>query len=213
MVIYISFTKGDSKFYVLMNNGVAPRATGGSHWLTYHPGYMYCFVPSYHADKGSVYAYDYLPEFLSEFSYCAEIKMVTFDHIGGDVSNNAEGVNSNKRKVFRVNKSNQGRVHRGNKEERMYGSNDSNGIKSAQSKGHKSNGARLIGSSTGRQYQYGDGQGASPGQQGDQKPEECHRFTDVKKKRKYKLSDNTNNFVLKYNQFAMVCNTFVSIFT
>ena len=60
-----------------MNNGVLPRSTGGFHWLTYLPGYMYFFVPSYEADKGTAFAYDYLPDILLEFPFCAEIKKVT----------------------------------------------------------------------------------------------------------------------------------------
>ena len=84
-----------------MNNGVLPRATGGSHWLSYLPGYMYCFVPSYEADKGNVFAYDYLPDFLLNFQFCVEIKKVTFDLSGGHNSQqgrSGDGNESNQEK-------------------------------------------------------------------------------------------------------------------
>ena len=77
-----------------MNNGVLPRATGDSHWLSYLPGYMYCFVPSYEADKGNVFAYDYLPDFLLDFPFCAEIDKVTFELSYGNNTNLDD--NSNK---------------------------------------------------------------------------------------------------------------------
>ena len=70
-----------------MNNGVLPRATGGSHWLTYLPGYMYCFVPSFEAKKGTALAYNYIPDFLLDFLFCAEIKKVTFELYGCNNTN------------------------------------------------------------------------------------------------------------------------------
>ena len=64
-----------------MNNAVHPKATGGFHWLEYLPGYMYCFLPSYEADRGTIQVYDYLPDFLLDFLYCAEIHGLILDKI------------------------------------------------------------------------------------------------------------------------------------
>ena len=76
-----SLIQGDSKFYILKNNAVLPKATGGSHWLTYHPGYMYCFLPSFEADKGTVHVFDHLPDFLRDFLFCSEILDISMSDV------------------------------------------------------------------------------------------------------------------------------------
>ena len=48
---------------------------------------MYCFVPSFEADKGTAFAYDYIPDFLFGFSFCAEIEKVTFELSCGNNTN------------------------------------------------------------------------------------------------------------------------------
>ena len=58
-----------------MNNAVHPKPTGGSHWLTYQPAYTYCFLPSFEADRGTVQAYDYLPDFLLDFFFVPRFTM------------------------------------------------------------------------------------------------------------------------------------------
>ena len=99
-----------------MNNGVLPKATGGSHWLTYLPGYVYCFVPSYEADKGTAFAYDHFPDFLLDFQYCVEITELNFDLSDGNNSHQGglgDG-NKSKQEGMDVNKSNMGKID-GNK--------------------------------------------------------------------------------------------------
>ena len=61
---------------MLKNNCVPARATGGTHWLEYLPGFMYCFVPSYDSHKGEVKVYDYIPEFIKDFLFCLTIEQV-----------------------------------------------------------------------------------------------------------------------------------------
>ena len=68
-------SKGVSRFYV-MNNGKPPKRTGGMHWLTYHPGYSYCFLPSLKADKGKAHVYNFVPDFVKHFSHYIEIEEV-----------------------------------------------------------------------------------------------------------------------------------------
>ena len=57
----------------MSQNGISPKQTGGTHWLEYMPGYAYCFLPSFAADKGSPLVYDHIPEFLMDFQYYMEI--------------------------------------------------------------------------------------------------------------------------------------------
>jgi hypothetical protein len=40
------------------------------------PGYMYCFLPSYEATKGTVQVYSYIPDIVLDFLYFAEIEKV-----------------------------------------------------------------------------------------------------------------------------------------
>ena len=61
-----------------MDNGISPQPTGSMHWLTYHPGYTYCFIPSFEADEGEAYAFDYVPDFVKDFSHYFEIEKVRF---------------------------------------------------------------------------------------------------------------------------------------
>ena len=98
-----------------MNNGVLPRATGGSHWLTYLPGYMYCFVPSIEASKGTALAYNYIPDFLLEFLFCAEIKNVTFELSGCNNTNMDTQSDGSKGSMRADEKSNQSGWSYGNK--------------------------------------------------------------------------------------------------
>ena len=93
-----------------MNNAVHPKATGGFHWLEYLPGYMYCFLPSFEADRGAVYVYDYLPDFLLDFLYCAEIFNVTSEPMSKQ-SEQCGKDKSNKKMMNTVSKSNPLKVH------------------------------------------------------------------------------------------------------
>ena len=56
-----------------------PKVTGGSHCLTYHPGY--CFLPSFEADKGTVHVFNHLPEFLRDFLFCSEILDISMSDV------------------------------------------------------------------------------------------------------------------------------------
>ena len=73
-------SKEVSRFYV-MNNGKPPKRTGGMHWLTYHPGYSYCFLPSLKADMGEAHAYNSVPDFVKHFSHHIEVDEVTYSVI------------------------------------------------------------------------------------------------------------------------------------
>ena len=57
-----------------MDNGISPQPTGSMHWLTYHPGYAYCFIPSFEADEG-----DYVPDFVKDFSHYFKLKRWDFE--------------------------------------------------------------------------------------------------------------------------------------
>ena len=70
----MSILQGSSEFYVLKNNCVLPKPTGASHWLEYLPGYMYCFLPSFEAEKGTVKVYSYLPEIVRDFCFAVPIE-------------------------------------------------------------------------------------------------------------------------------------------
>ena len=61
---------------MLKNNCVPARATGGTHWLEYLPGFMYCFVPSFDSHKGVVQVYDHIPEVIKDFIFSMEIEKV-----------------------------------------------------------------------------------------------------------------------------------------
>ena len=65
-----------SYFMILKNEPKESVPTGGTHWLEYLPGFVYCFVPSTESNSGKVYAYNYRPEFLKKFFYCQEIRNV-----------------------------------------------------------------------------------------------------------------------------------------
>ena len=41
IILYSNLFQGKSRFYVMSNNGIPPKKTGGSHWLEYLPGYAY----------------------------------------------------------------------------------------------------------------------------------------------------------------------------
>ena len=79
--ISILFVKDMSQFYVMSNNRIPPKRTGGTHWLEYLPGYAYCFVPSFDAFKGDPYVYRHVPDFVMEFSYYMEIEEVCKQNI------------------------------------------------------------------------------------------------------------------------------------
>ena len=66
----------ESYIYVLKHNGVKPIPAGGSHWLQLLPHYMYCFLPSYEADKGKAKVYNFIPGQLAEFIYCMKVEKV-----------------------------------------------------------------------------------------------------------------------------------------
>ena len=91
-----------------MNNFTWPKPTGVSHWLEYLPGYMYCFLPSLNADEGTVQAYNYVPDFLLDFLYYAEIQKVTRDPERGEGSMSSKGVRWSKGKQI----SNQEKIYR-----------------------------------------------------------------------------------------------------
>ena len=57
---------------------------------------MYCFVPSYEADKGTAFAYDHIPDFMLDFQFYAEIEKVTFELYGGNNTNLEKLSDSNK---------------------------------------------------------------------------------------------------------------------
>ena len=57
-----------------MRNGTEPQLTGGTHWLEFLPGHVYCFLPSFDADNGEIRVFDDPPKFLDEFNYSEEIK-------------------------------------------------------------------------------------------------------------------------------------------
>ena len=119
---------------------------------------MYCFIPSYEADKGTAYAFDHRAEFLKEFQFYTEIQRVTFDHIGGNNSRDK----SNKGRINGINNSNQGKMGGCSKfnQKKMYECNKSNQTRiTFNDKSHKKN----------VKSQHGIGQGASPGQKGGQK--------------------------------------------
>ena len=89
-----------------MNNAVLPNATGGTHWLTYLPGCMYCFLPSFEADKGTVYVYDHIPDFLLDFLYCTEILNITDGGKTTEHGNKAYQGNDFKSNLGKINDSN-----------------------------------------------------------------------------------------------------------
>ena len=60
----------------MSNNASPPHHTGGTHWIEYLPGYSYCFVPSFEANRGNPYVYRDIPDFLKDFSFFMEIKEV-----------------------------------------------------------------------------------------------------------------------------------------
>ena len=70
------FSQDESFVFVLKNNGVEPVPTGGSHWLEFLPNHMYCFLPSYEAEKGQVKVYGYIPRQLADFLYCMKVEKV-----------------------------------------------------------------------------------------------------------------------------------------
>jgi hypothetical protein len=61
-----------------MNNGAKPQLTGGTHWLEFLPGYVYCFLPSLDPDKGEVHVFGYPPSVLDDFLYSEKIKVVIY---------------------------------------------------------------------------------------------------------------------------------------
>ena len=70
------YYQGSSLYVLLSNNGSQPVETGGSHWLTFLPDHIYCFLPSYAQDKGEVKVLDFLPEWLVEdFLFCKELDL------------------------------------------------------------------------------------------------------------------------------------------
>lgn len=68
--------QGKSYFYLLKNNAVPAVPTGGSHWIEFLPNHMYCFTPSMEINSGQVIVRKEMPEFLKDFQFCQEIKMV-----------------------------------------------------------------------------------------------------------------------------------------
>ena len=74
--VYI-FIQGHSYFYILKNNEVHPKATGGTHWLEFLPDHVYCFLPSLLSDKGEVRVAEHIPEYVKDFLYCMEILQVS----------------------------------------------------------------------------------------------------------------------------------------
>ena len=70
------FSQDESFVFVLKNNGVEPIPTGGSHWLQLLPNHMYCFLPSYEADKSEAKVYNFIPRQLAEFIYCMKVEKV-----------------------------------------------------------------------------------------------------------------------------------------
>ena len=77
---------------------------------------MYCFVPSYEADKGTAFAYDYIPDFMLDFQFYVEIEKVTFELYGGN--------NINPENLSDSNKQNKGGTHADDKS-KQSGSNKS----------------------------------------------------------------------------------------
>ena len=71
--------QGRSKFYVLKNNCVLPKATGTAHWLEYLPGHMYCFLPSLEAENGTVKVYSYFPDIVRGFLFSVPIENIQKD--------------------------------------------------------------------------------------------------------------------------------------
>ena len=215
MFTKFQLTQGDSKFYVLMNNGVLSRETGGSHWLTYLPGYMYCFVPSYEAVKGTVTVYDYLPDFLLDFQFCAKIQDVNFDLSGGKNYQQGalgDGNKSNQGKGNSNYKANQEAMD-GNKSD--YGGIDGSKLNQELIDGNKSkqgvvgfnksnHGGRNVSNSANQKMangsisQNGVGQGASPGKQGGQKLRDLNQAGSTVN-RKY----NNTRSELKLNDFLL----------
>ena len=68
--------QGKSYFYLLKNNAVPAVPTGRSHWIEFLPNHMYCFTPSMEINSGQVIVRKEMPEFLKDFQFCQEIKMV-----------------------------------------------------------------------------------------------------------------------------------------
>ena len=74
---YSLFIQGFSHFYVLRDNCVEPKATGGSHWLEFLPDHVYCFLPS-DFSKGIVHVFDHVPDCVTDFLYSMEIDPVRY---------------------------------------------------------------------------------------------------------------------------------------
>ena len=72
---------------MLKNNCVLPSATGGTHWLEYLPDHLYCFLPSFEADKGKVEVYDYMPTFVKDFLFSIQIEQVRKRKSNGNFQN------------------------------------------------------------------------------------------------------------------------------
>ena len=66
--------KGKSGFYILKNNAVHAKPTGGVHWIEFMPDHVYCFLPSSAADAGKVEVHRQMPDWVKGFLFCMEIK-------------------------------------------------------------------------------------------------------------------------------------------
>ena len=61
---------------MLKNNALQAKAIGDKHWLQFLPDHVYCFLPSFDGNAGTVEVYGYMPEFVKDVLYCMEIKQV-----------------------------------------------------------------------------------------------------------------------------------------
>ena len=65
--------QGQSHFFVLKNNAVKSKNTGGTHWLEFLPNHVYCFLPSYEGNRGTVQVHTSMPDYLKEFLFCMQV--------------------------------------------------------------------------------------------------------------------------------------------
>ena len=73
LIIFQILIQGKSHFYVLKDNAVKSKITGGTHWLEFLPNHVYCFLPSYEGNRGTVQVHASMPDFVKEFLFCMQV--------------------------------------------------------------------------------------------------------------------------------------------
>ena len=70
--------QGQSHFFVLKDNAVKSKLTGGTHWVEFLPNHVYCFLPSYEGNRGTVQVHASMPDFVKEFLFCMQVLFYCF---------------------------------------------------------------------------------------------------------------------------------------